>query len=177
MDSHRTLDQNTRQLGQIIPVLLTSLSHPDLFVATSDVISEFMASSAFGGGAGTRILTEPLLTWVEAEGKDIFQSSLDSECLPFSLDVPWCLCLLGHIIAETIDDVSRGLCKMLVAVGDHSLDYIIKQIHASSVLAYLEILLGFTGFPGWYGVDEFESDVSAWIFSLTDNSTDTFFGR
>jgi hypothetical protein len=66
---------------------------------------------------------------------------------------------MGHIVAETIDDISRGLCKMLVAVGDHSLDYMITHIHSPSVLAYLEILLGFTGFPGWYGVDEFESDV------------------
>lgn len=81
------------------------------------------------------------------------------------LDATWCLCLQGRIIAETIDDVSRGLCKMLVAVGDHSLDYITKHIHAPSVLAYLEILLGFTGFPGWYGVDEFESDVSTWSFA------------
>lgn len=73
---------------------------------------------------------------------------------------------MGYVVAETIDDVSRGLCKMLVAVGDHSLEYIIRRIHAPSVLAYLEILLGFTGFPGWYSVDEFESDVSAWIWSL-----------
>lgn len=119
-----------------------------------------MTSSALAGGAGTSILTEPLLSWVEVEGKEIFQSSLDSQFLPFILHL-LALVFMEPIAAETIDDVSRGLCKMLVAVGDHSLEYMIRRIQASSVLAYLEILLGFTGFPGWYGVDEFESDVSA----------------
>lgn len=70
-----------RQLGQIIPVLLNSLSHPDLFVSASDVVSELMTSSAFSGGAGTRTLTDPLLQWVENEGKEIFQSSVESQLI------------------------------------------------------------------------------------------------
>lgn len=61
---------------------------------------------------------------------------------------------------------------MLVAVGDHSLSYIMKNINTTPVLAYLEIVLGFTGFPGWYGVDEFESDVSVnslfYLFAFDD---------
>lgn len=72
---------SSRQLGQIIPILLNSLSHPDLFVNASDVISELMTSSALGAGAGTRILTDPLLQWVENEGKEIFQSSVESQSI------------------------------------------------------------------------------------------------
>ncbi len=62
---------------------------------------------------------------------------------------------------SAIDEISRGLCKLLVALGDHSVTYIASHLSSKPVQTFLRVFLGYTGFPGWYGVDEEESEVLA----------------
>ncbi|KAF8305820.1 hypothetical protein DL93DRAFT_2065964, partial [Clavulina sp. PMI_390] len=133
------------QLTELAPIIVNTLSRPDLFVGATDVICELMTSSPLSSGSGTKILTDPLLQWLEVEGREIYQASVET---------------------ESIDEVGRGLCKMLAAIGDHSLDYVMQKLNDPRVLAFLEIMLGFTGFPGWFGVDEFESEMTTtfWVF-------------
>lgn len=113
-----------------------------------------MTSSPFSNGSGTKVLTEPLLTWLDEVGQNIFQSSLGGS--PH---------LGSHLIAtngpsvSAIDEISRGLCKLLVALGDHSVTYIASHLSSRSVQTFLRVFLGYTGFPGWYGIDEEESEV------------------
>lgn len=107
-------------------------------MGTCDVLEEIMSKSALSGGKGTKVLTDPLLQWIASEGHLILQESLAS---------------------GSPDDTSHAFCKLLLGLGDHSTDYLVLKIDQPLVQTFLKVLLGFTGFPGWYGVDEDESEV------------------
>lgn len=64
-----------------------------------------------------------------------------------------------NVAAESIDEISRAFCKLIVTLGDHSLVYLVKNINEPLVQNFLQIMMGYTGFPGYFGVDEDESEV------------------
>lgn len=57
------------------------------------------------------------------------------------------------------DETSHSFCKLLLALGDHSSEYLVSHMDDTRVQTYLRIVLGYSGFPGWYGVEEDESEV------------------
>ncbi|KAG1733765.1 armadillo-type protein [Suillus occidentalis] len=145
----------------IIPLLITIMTPaPDsgfnesTFSAASDVLQEIMTRSSLAGGAGTGTLTEPLLVWLDAHG--------------------------DH--AGSVDGVSHSLCKLLVALGDHSTMYFASNITSSKpipgspyqrayfVQKFLHLLLKYTGLPGYYGVDEEASEMTLGFWYLFQES-------
>ncbi|KAF8331847.1 armadillo-type protein, partial [Cantharellus anzutake] len=128
-----------------LPSLFANLTDPLIFVSAASILEEILTSSPFSNGTGTRVLTEPLLTWLDEVGQNIFQNSLE---------------------VSAIDEVSRGLCKLLVALGDHSVAYMALHLSSRPIQTFLRVFLGYTGFPGWYGVDEEESEMttSFWTY-------------
>ena len=87
-----------------------------------------------------------------------------------------------------MDEVSHSLCKLLVALGDHSAMYFAKNIAAPAQLKepppcpfplsaplpvvshlvqnFLRLLLAYTALPGYYGVDEEESEMTLGFWYL-----------
>ncbi|KAJ3980905.1 armadillo-type protein [Lentinula detonsa] len=156
----------TGDFSSLIPVLITLLD-PNvdmMFVIASDTLQEIMSKSPLSDGSGTRILTEPLLLWLQLAGANIIDSAVQS----------------GHT-----DDVSYSVCKLVTALGDHSAGYIAANIASSSLVtflpssvpagipqaelnktkgqlcqSFLRLLLAYTGFPGFYGVDEDVSEMT-----------------
>lgn len=145
----------------IIPLLITIMTPaPDsgfnesTFSAASDVLQEIMTRSSLAGGAGTGTLTEPLLVWLDAHG--------------------------DH--AGSVDGASHSLCKLLVALGDHSTMYFASNITSSKpipgtpyqrayfVQKFLHLLLKYTGLPGYYGVDEEASEMTLGFWYLFQES-------
>ncbi|KAF8830638.1 hypothetical protein HHX47_DHR2001074 [Lentinula edodes] len=148
------------------PTVITLLN-PEFdttFVAASDTLQEIMSKSPLSDGSGTRILTEPLLLWLNLVGTNIVDSAVQS----------------GYT-----DDVSYSLCKLLAALGDHSASHLAANIAStasvtllpSSIPAgvspadlnktkgqlcqtFLRLLLAYTGFPGFYGADEDVSEMT-----------------
>ncbi|KAJ3025772.1 UNVERIFIED_CONTAM: hypothetical protein HDU68_006706 [Siphonaria sp. JEL0065] len=58
-------------------------------------------------------------------------------------------------LEEEDTEVANALCTLLAQVGDSFPKYMIKNIGTSQdVLRLVEMMLRFTGFPGYYGVDE-----------------------
>src|SRR5690349_17616805 len=53
---------------------------------------------------------------------------------------------------------TSAFCKLLCALGDHSVDYFATHLDDAKTQAFVRLMLDFTGLPGWYGVDEDESD-------------------
>ncbi|KAJ4473110.1 armadillo-type protein [Lentinula aciculospora] len=156
----------TSEFSLLIPVFITLLN-PEvdtIFVAASDTLQEIMSKSPLSDGSGTRILTEPLLLWLQLTGANIVDSAVQLGCT---------------------DEVSYSLCKLLAALGDHSASHLAANI-ASSALAtllpssipasippselnqtkgrlcqtFLRLLLAYTGFPGFYGADEDVSEMT-----------------
>ena len=77
-------------LTSVVPILISLLSHVDLFVEASDVLQDILTSSALAQGYGSKTLTEPILQWINTTGTSIAQRSLqrsspvicDGLCLP-----------------------------------------------------------------------------------------------
>jgi hypothetical protein len=168
---------DTRDITPLIPSLISLLNrstsvHPDpeTFIAASDALQELMSKSALSDGSGSRTLTEPLLLWLDASAGQIIEATLSS---------------------GVVDELSHSLCKLLVALGDHSTSYIAANIASSAPVSvapsqasvlpihihtaphshsqknkgeltqtFLRLVLAYTGLPGYFGVDEEESELT-----------------
>ena len=72
---------NHSDLTPFIPILITLITplqpspdaewDEDEFVLVSDVLQDILSRSALSDGAGTKVLTEPLLVWCERYGRII----------------------------------------------------------------------------------------------------------
>jgi hypothetical protein len=108
-------------LTPLIPLLISllmpvpSLLHLEFddfaFIPASDALQEIMSKSALSDGSGSKTLVEPLLVWLERWGGGIVETSLTS---------------------GLVDETSRSLCKLLVALGDHSTSYLAANIASPS---------------------------------------------
>ena len=149
----------------LIPLLISLLdpSFPDdsVFLATSEALQEITSKSPLSDGSGSKTLTEPLLVWFDAVGNRIMESTLAT---------------------NEVSPISHSLCKLLVALGDHSTSYIAANIASSTPVSvnptappttkghltqnFLRLLLAYTGLPGYYGVDEEESEMTLGFWYL-----------
>ncbi|PPQ95113.1 hypothetical protein CVT25_011656 [Psilocybe cyanescens] len=155
----------TDHLTPLIPLLISLLDpkFPDnsIFIAASDVLQEVTTKSPLSDGSGTKTLTEPLMIWMDTVGNRIMEATLTD---------------------EEIQPVSHSLCKLVVALGDHSTSYIATNIASSHPVptgsgsspttkghltqSFLRLLLAYTGLPGHYGVDEDESEMTLGFWYL-----------
>ncbi|KAL0571967.1 hypothetical protein V5O48_009993 [Marasmius crinis-equi] len=159
--SHLPSSDLTPLFPSIISLLQPDID--DVFVGASDTLQEIMTKSALSDGSGSRILTEPLLVWLDSRGSQIVNNSLQS---------------------GLIDEVSQSLCKLISALGDHSTSYIAAHMASPASVSllpsagptlvrdsqnktkgqlsqgFLKLLLAYTGFPGYYGVDEDVSEMT-----------------
>ena len=55
--------------------------------------------------------------------------------------------------------ISHSTCKLVTALGEHSTQYLAAHLNDPLVQAFMKVALGYTGFPGYYGIDEEESEV------------------
>ncbi|KAK7056364.1 hypothetical protein VNI00_002918 [Paramarasmius palmivorus] len=128
-----------------------------------------MTKSALSDGSGSRILTEPLLVWLDSAGAAVVEKSLQN---------------------GFVDEVSQSLCKLISALADHSTNYIAGHLASPATVSllpssatllprpgqnktkgqltqtFLKLLLAYTGFPGYYGVDEDVSEMTLGFWYL-----------
>ncbi|PPR02897.1 hypothetical protein CVT24_002281, partial [Panaeolus cyanescens] len=155
------------ELTPLIPLLISlldpSFSDDSIFIAASDALQEITAKSPLSDGAGTKTLTEPLMIWLDVVGNEIMQHALKT---------------------EDYSPIFHSLCKLVVALGDHSTSYIALNIASDKTVVggtsngingaaaanvttkghlvqnFLRLLLQYTGLPGYFGVDEEESEMT-----------------
>ncbi|KAF9106342.1 hypothetical protein BGX29_009759 [Mortierella sp. GBA35] len=66
---------------------------------------------------------------------------------------------LESVQAES-EDISRSLCQLLSTFGDNFSDWIAAKFIRPDIQIYLEMMMGFAGFPGYYAEDETTSDMT-----------------
>ena len=78
--------------------------------------------------------------------------------------------------------MSHAFCKLLVAIGDHSTSYLATNLSSPKLVSvlgaapaptraqliqnFLKLLLAYTGLPGFYGVNEDESEMTLGFWYL-----------
>ncbi|KAI0056845.1 hypothetical protein BV25DRAFT_1995352 [Artomyces pyxidatus] len=140
---------------------LLNPASPAHFLPTVSALLAILSAPALSDGAAPRSSTEPLLLWCAHFGPNI----------------------VGAAIRDGTDEVSNALCRLLVGIGDHSTTYLAENIASPTpvnpafnpvpmsssaplpargqlVQTFLRLLLAFTGWPGYYGVDEDESEMT-----------------
>lgn len=163
-----TLDYShaSSDLTDIIPILFSFLNNPTseddpIFIAGSEALQEIMQHSVFSDGSGSKALTEPLLFWLQSTGARLIDGSVAA--------------------SNPGSGVSHSICKLLAALGDHSSLYIANNLASQLtvqpprsdlqqpippspytkgqlVQTLLQYILVYTGLPGYYGLDEEESE-------------------
>ena len=155
----------------LIPPLFGALNpaSPSHFIPATTAFLTILSSSSFASRAPPRTLTEPLLLWLAQWGTPI----------------------IGEVIKEgAVDEVGNTLCKLLAGIGDHATDYLAENIASNDkiepafvpvsvsispsemptrgqlVQIFLRLLLSFTALPGYYGVDEDESEMTLGFWYL-----------
>lgn len=66
----------------------------------------------------------------------------------------------NHFRLAGVDEVAQSLCKLLCALGDHSTSHIALNITDFKVQAFLKLIFSFTALPGYFGIDEEESEMT-----------------
>ncbi|THH07205.1 hypothetical protein EW145_g3549 [Phellinidium pouzarii] len=133
------LNLTANDLTSLVPILIQLLSSESTFVGASDVLQEILLASLLADGAGSKTLTEPLLAFLEAGGAAIVQQTLAS---------------------GVVDEISHALCKLLVALGEHSINYVASHLSAPRVQTFVRLLFSYTALPGRFGTDEEESEMT-----------------
>ncbi|KIY50663.1 ARM repeat-containing protein [Fistulina hepatica ATCC 64428] len=132
------------------------------FVAASDALQEILSRSPLADGSGTKSLTEPLLFWLEEVGSRVVDLTVQGD--------------------DRVSEASHSLCKLLCSLGDHSTSYFainmaennkvvefsptVSRTKAHLTQLFLKILLAYTGLPGYYGIDEEDSEMTLGFWYL-----------
>lgn len=151
----------TALIPPLISLLDPSIPDDTIFVTASDTLQEMTAKSPLSDGSGSKTFTEPLLVWLDTVGNRIIETVLPN---------------------DAFSPIIHSLCKLMVALGDHSTAYIASNISSTMpvptglstppttkghlVQSFLRLLLVFTGLPGYYGVDEEESEMTLGFWYL-----------
>ncbi|TFK33337.1 armadillo-type protein [Crucibulum laeve] len=165
----------SNDLTPLIPMLIGLLdpiyasNDGTVFIAASDALQEIMSKSSLSDGSGNKTLTEPLLLWLDAIGSPMVDNMLTT---------------------GDFNDTTHSLCKLIVALGDHSTAYLASNIASTNMVAnsgktksylvqtFMRLMLAFTGLPGYYGADEEESEMTLGFWYLFQEalwSTDFYF--
>jgi hypothetical protein len=145
---------NLSDITPLLPTLISLLSPDgDTFAGASSALQELMTRSAMSDGSGSKSLTEPLLLWLDRIAPPIIEATLR---------------------AGSADEISHSLVKLLAALGDHSASYfaahIVSEVPVNTTTgsptkghltqSFLKFILSYTALPGYYGIDEDESEMT-----------------
>ncbi|KAG0297244.1 hypothetical protein BGZ98_000659, partial [Dissophora globulifera] len=121
----------------ILGLVLNSLLDDETFDAAADVWSEIMSSTAAAKHQDT--ICEGLMPCFTSE---------------------WARAKHLESIQAENEDISKSLCQLLSTFGDNFSDWIAARFLRPDIVVYLEMMMGFAGFPGYYAEDETISDLT-----------------
>ncbi|KAL7414593.1 armadillo-type protein [Mrakia frigida] len=132
-------------LHHSLPLVIALLSHPDSFIQASDCLQQILLDSVLKDGRGSKVLTDPILAWLPSVAGPIAESCFST---------------------GDVDEAAQSLCKLLVALGEHSAHYLALNLALPEVQTFFTLMLGFSSLPGYYGLDEDVSEMTLGFWSL-----------
>ncbi|KAF9359157.1 hypothetical protein BGX26_013010 [Mortierella sp. AD094] len=121
----------------ILGLALNSLLDNETFDSAAEVWSEIMSSNAAAK----------------------YQNTICEGLMPcFASD--WARAKHLESVQAESEDVGKSLCQLLSAFGDNFSGWIATRFLRPDIVVYLEMMMGFAGFPGYYAEDEEISDLT-----------------
>ncbi|KAF5347245.1 hypothetical protein D9756_009920 [Leucocoprinus leucothites] len=170
----------TNDLTPLIPMLISLLNptEEDVFIAVSDALQEILSKSALSDGSGTRTLTEPLLFWLDRVGTVVVREAVSSgDVSPTARSTCKLIVALGD---HSTSYLAANVASRVVTSIDvpPSLQVGLQSAHPPAqgqraqipkshlVHSFLRLMLAFTGLPGYFGIDEDESEMTLGFWYL-----------
>lgn len=161
--------------------MLISLLNPaaeEAFIAASDALQEILSKSALSDGSGTRTLTEPLLFWLDRVGTVIVREVVSSgDVSPIARSTCKLIVALGdHSTSYLAANVASRVVTSINVPPSLQVELQPGQVPSQGqraqiakshlVHSFLRLMLAFTGLPGYFGVDEDESEMTLGFWYL-----------
>jgi hypothetical protein len=165
--------------------MLISLLNPtqeDVFISASDALQEILSKSALADGSGTRSLTEPLLFWLDRVGTAIVRDVVASgDISPVARSTCKLIVGLGdHSTFYLANNVASRVATSIIVPpalqvhlppinGNQQQSQVGQRAQIAKshlVHTFLRLILAFTGLPGYFGVDEEESEMTLGFWYL-----------
>ncbi|KAF9568579.1 hypothetical protein EC968_002917 [Mortierella alpina] len=124
-----------RRLRPLLGLVLNCLLDSETFDEAADVWTEIMSSKSASR----------------------YQDTICEGLMPcFASD--WARAKHLESVQAESEDIGKSLCQLLSNFGDNFSDWIAAKFLRPDIMVYLEMMMGFAGFPGYYAEDETISD-------------------
>ncbi|RUS35251.1 armadillo-type protein [Jimgerdemannia flammicorona] len=71
----------------------------------------------------------------------------------------WAQGEFARCVNENDDQSARTLCRIMTSFGESYTDFIARHLLRGDVISYLDMMIGFAGFPGHFGADQEISEI------------------
>ncbi|KAK9687193.1 hypothetical protein K7432_014890 [Basidiobolus ranarum] len=97
--------------------------------------------------------TEVLIELLTRQGNSQYGNTL-SESFFQCITSPWMKNVVDTCIRESNEDVASNLARLLTTYGEEFTEYIVQHLAKPDTSIYLEMMIGFIGFPGYFAEDQ-----------------------
>ncbi|ORX90935.1 ARM repeat-containing protein [Basidiobolus meristosporus CBS 931.73] len=112
---------------------------------------------------------EVLIELLTRQGSSQYGNTL-SESFFRCIASPWMKSTTEASISESNDDVAAYLARLLTTYGEEFTEYIVQHLSNPDVGVYLEMMIGFIGFPGYFAADQEISEIPLNFWYLLQES-------
>ncbi|KAK9711022.1 hypothetical protein K7432_008070 [Basidiobolus ranarum] len=141
----------SESLGSIFNRVLILLQRESTFEAATEVLIELLTRQ--GNSQYGNTLSESFFQCITSP----WMKSMVDTCIRgkyLDITVVCLVWLIEQSYVESNEDVAANLARLLTTYGEEFTEYIVQHLEKPDTSIYLEMMIGFIGFPGYFAEDQ-----------------------